>query len=97
MSEVGLVRFDLVLVEWVDSHSGRGWENLDNLKANCDLLYCRSVGWLVAKNRDAVTLVSNLSGESNDNVIVNGNGYMTIPARAVRKVTVLRKGGGRYR
>ena len=42
----------LVLVEWLDSHAGRGWQDLDRLERAAEPLYCRSVGWVIRENKD---------------------------------------------
>lgn len=86
------VKRDLLLVEWVDSHSDRGWRSLDELEAYAHPLHCRSVGWLVARKNGTLVLAGGLSGERNGNIIVCGNSYMAIPLRCIVKTTVLRKG-----
>jgi len=56
-------KMKLFLIEWVDSHSGRGWQNLDTIEEVCELLHCRSVGWLVKETKNCMTIVSSISGE----------------------------------
>lgn len=82
----------LVLVEWTDSHSGRGWQTVDELKRAAEPLYCRSVGWLVLERKDCRVIVPHIAGEKNGNVILQGRGDLTIPTKATVKVTVLRNG-----
>ena len=62
----------LVLIEWVDSHSGRGWQSLDELKDKAEPLYCRSVGWLVKETRDCKVIVPHISGEKNGDIVLQG-------------------------
>jgi hypothetical protein len=81
----------LVLVEWVDSYSMHGWKPLDNLIKECEPLLCRSVGWLASKKNGHVLIVPHLSGEQNEGITVYGTGDITIPAKAIRKMTVLRE------
>ncbi len=81
----------LILVEWVDSHSGRGWQDLDNLKKASVPLYCRSVGWLASERNGCVVLVPHLSGEKNDSIALHGCGDLTIPKKAIVRTTILRR------
>ncbi len=82
----------LVLVEWLDSHSGRGWQDIDRIEGAAEPLYCRSVGWLVAENRDCKVLVPHMAGERNGDAMLQGSGDMTIPVKAIVKMKVLRGG-----
>lgn len=82
----------LVLVEWLDSHAGRGWQDEAKLREVARPLYCRSVGWLVAENKDCKVLVPHIAGEKNGDILLQGCGDLTIPAASITKVTVLRKG-----
>lgn len=81
----------LVLVEWVDSHSGRGWQDLERIEDASEPLYCRSVGWLVSEAGDCKVLVPHLAGEKNGRVALQGSGDLTIPNRAIVKMRVLAK------
>ena len=81
----------LVLVEWVDSYSGRGWRKLSELVEDCEPLLCQSVGWLASEKNGHKVIVPHLSGERNDNVAVYGSGEITIPAKAIVKMTILKK------
>ena len=80
----------LVLIEWVDSHSGRGWRTMDEVKEAAEPLLCRSVGWLAVDNEDCKVLVPHIAGERNGEIMLQGSGDMTIPAVAIEKVAVLR-------
>ena len=80
-----------VLIEWVDSHSGRGWRELEDLKSTvAEPLYCRSIGWVVQKNEECVILVPHIAGEKNGDASLLGCGDLVIPAKAIFKETVLR-------
>jgi len=81
----------LVLIEWVDSYSSRGWKPLNDLIDECEPLLCRSVGWLASEKNGSKLLVPHLSGENSNSIITYGSGNITIPAKAIRKTTVLRK------
>lgn len=81
----------LVLVEWVDAHSGRGWQTMEELKNAAEPLYCRSVGWIVLENADCMVVVPHVSGERNGTTALTGCGDLTIPNKSIVKLTVLRK------
>ena len=73
---------ELVLVEWLDSRRGEGWVRLDELDST--VTRCRSVGWIVARDRDSVTLAGHL-GENPDQCC----GDLTIPKKAMLRMTPL--------
>lgn len=81
----------LVLVEWLDSHSGRGWQTTEQLQQSAIPLYCRSVGWLVAEREDCKIIVPHIAGEKNGDMMLQGCGDLTIPTACIERVTVLRK------
>jgi len=82
----------LVLIEWLDSHSGRGWQDVERLERAAEPLHCRSVGWLLVDGKNCKVIVPHISGEKNGNTILQGCGDLTIPTAAITKLTVLRKG-----
>jgi hypothetical protein len=73
---------DLVLVEWLDSRRGEGWVRLDELEST--VTKCRSVGWIVSKDKGSVTLAGHL-GEGPDQCC----GDITIPRCAIKGITPL--------
>jgi hypothetical protein len=81
----------LVLVEWLDSHAGRGWQDIESVERAAVPLYCRSVGWLVRETKDCKVLVPHISGEKNGTTVLQGCGDLTIPTAAIEKITVLRR------
>lgn len=81
----------LVLIEWLDAHSGRGWQTMERLKNAAEPLYCRSVGWLVSDRNGCKVIVPHVSGEKNGTVSLTGCGDLTIPNKSIVKLTVLRK------
>ena len=83
---------DLVLVEWIDSHSGEGWQSKEELERVAEPLYCRSVGWLMADRKNCKVIVPHLAGEKNGNIVLQGCGDITIPTVAIVRITVLKKG-----
>jgi len=83
----------LVLVEWIDSHSGNGWQPLDQIEKAAEPVYCRTVGWLISEQNGTKVLVSSISGERNENIRLFGKGDIAIPAKAILKMSVLRAAG----
>lgn len=84
-------RNSLVLVEWLDSHAGRGWQDFDRLNQPTAPLYCRSVGWLVSESKDCKTIVPHIAGEKDGDRMMQGCGDLVIPTKAIVKMTVLQK------
>jgi hypothetical protein len=80
----------LVLVEWLDSHAGDGWQSIGDIAEACQPLHCRSVGWLVSESNDCKTLVPHLAGDKSGKVLSQGSGDLTIPNRSILRVRVLR-------
>lgn len=75
----------LVLIDWVDScGDGTRWRELDEIKKDRPVRI-RSVGWLLVETKESKTIVPHL-GDSD-----HGQGEMTIPSEAIKKITVLRK------
>lgn len=81
----------LVLVECLDAHAGRGCQAKDQLEEAAEPLYCRSVGWLFADSKKCKVIVPHIAGEQNKTIILQGCGDLTIPTKAVVKMTVLRE------
>ena len=81
----------LVLVEWVDSHTGRGWHPMDELQQAAEPLYCQSVGWLAVENKTCKVIVPHVGGEQHGDTMQQGCGDLTIPVVAITKITVLLK------
>ena len=82
----------LVLIEWLDSHSGRGWQAIAQLQEVAEPLYCQSVGWLAVDNKDCKVIVPHIGGEKNGDVMLQGCGDLAIPTVAIIKITVLKVG-----
>jgi len=79
----------LVLIDWVDSHAGRGWQDMARIERAAEPLRCRSVGWLVSTAGDCKVIVPHLAGEGNGEVVLQGAGDLTIPNRCIVKMRVL--------
>ena len=80
----------LVLVEWLDSHAGHGWQTLDQLERASEPLYCRSVGWLIVETRQCTVIAPHIAGEKNGDIMLQCCGDLTIPTKAIVKLSVLR-------
>jgi hypothetical protein len=87
-----MIEQKLVLIEWMDSHSGRGWQTLDEIQGKAEPLYCRSVGWLVKEAKQCKVIAPHIAGERNGDIILLGNGDMVIPTKAILKITPLEVG-----
>lgn len=79
----------LVIVDWVDSHAGRGWQDIPKIEASAQPLFCRSVGWILSKTKDVIVIVPHLSSDSIGGQTLQGAGDMIIPMKAVLKITNL--------
>ncbi len=80
----------LVMIEWVDSHSGRGWQSLGELEEAAEPLYCMSVGWLIKETEQCKVIVPHISGEENGDIILQGCGDITIPKKAIVKESLIK-------
>lgn len=81
---------DMVLIEWLDSHSGRGWQDLDQLEEKAIPLYCRSVGWLVKETKHVKVIVPHIAGEKNGDIMIQVCGDLVIPTKAIVKMKLLK-------
>lgn len=79
----------LVLIEWIDSHAGRGWQDIDELAGACQPLYCRSVGWLVSEENGCKMVVPHLSGDKDGTTLSQGSGELTIPEQSILRMQVI--------
>ena len=75
----------LVVVDWVDSFSGRGWQDMDALAGRREALVCRSSGWVVFENSDIITLASTVSNQ--EPYTPTATGDITIPKGCIRRIT----------
>jgi hypothetical protein len=79
--------FPLVLVEWSDSHVSNAWESLAGFKDECE--GCQSVGYLVHDGAAAKVIAPHVAAPGG---LPHGNGLITIPAGAVRRIVPLVEG-----
>lgn len=81
----------LVLVEWVDSQTVAGWNDLDDLKeraGDAGRLRCRTAGFLIAGDREQVTVAASVQRSQACDAI-------TIPRRAILSVRRLKAEKGK--
>lgn len=83
------MRRRLVLVEWLDSHAGRGWQPLSQIQAASEPLFCRSVGWLVSETKTCKVIVPHVGGERKGDWMMQGCGDLVIPAKAIVRMAEL--------
>ncbi len=69
---------DLLLIEWDDAITSHGWENREEVLR---VASCRSVGWLLYKDKKQVLLAST-SSSSVDTV----NNHIAIPLGGIKKI-----------
>jgi hypothetical protein len=80
----------LELVEWLDTHASRRWQDLDEVREAAVPLKCRSVGWVFVENEQVIVLVPHFAGVGQD-ILVQASGDLTIPKAVITKRRVLRR------
>ena len=78
-------KIQLVEVEWIDSAFHRGWSSTDTKQREMAISVCRSVGYLVSRDKKVVNLVMH----SADKHTSLGDG-LSIPTVAVKRVRQLK-------
>jgi hypothetical protein len=82
----------LVLIEWVDAHSGRSMSWTDYEQMTSDhalLLHCVSVGWLLHDGEDCKVIVPHHYAMPGGEPVDRGCGQMSIPTVAVQRMVEL--------
>lgn len=84
----------LVLIEWIDAHGPKvkSWRSLEDIRHDNRRLLIRSVGWLVASDKETLTILPHIYSEESG-AEIHGQGELVIPRRSIRKEVVLRKNG----
>lgn len=75
----------LVLIEWQDSHVDSSWCQVGHGIEDGELV-CRSVGWLLLDGENAKVVAPHIN-QPEDSAPLQGCGVMTIPSRAVLRIT----------
>ena len=75
----------LVIVDWIDSCSSRGWVEKEALQTSIPLP-CRSVGWVIKEDKECIVLIAHLSDVTDDGNFGQGNGDITIPRAVIKQV-----------
>lgn len=78
----------MIYVEWVDSCQSHNWQAVEELKSQRSL-HCFSVGWIVAENKDSITLAANISEKNHPTAFYQCCGVMTIPQKAIVQKKVM--------
>jgi len=82
----------LFLIEWEDASTRSGWQWLEDIKEDTNLLMIRSVGWVVYEDKNQLILGSHISGERNKTIQLGISDCMSIPKSSIIKMIRL-KGG----
>ncbi|MCW5748884.1 MAG: hypothetical protein KIT36_22030 [Alphaproteobacteria bacterium] len=79
----------LALIEWIDAAGlpdrFAGWSKLDDIRAHCEPVLVRSVGWLIVDAPERVVICPNLSADQ------YGDSPTAIPRAWIRRVVPLRQ------
>ncbi len=76
------------LIEWLDSYGcSPTWEPVENCEPKP--LICRSVGWIVHRDKRCVVIVPHLASD-NGNAKRQGCGDMTIPTASILRTVPLK-------
>jgi hypothetical protein len=75
-------QYSLVYVEWVDSTSPKGWDNLANRPDKFGMA-CVSVGYKTHETRDMIELCPHLSSQRDNGY--QADGVFRIPKCAIKK------------
>jgi hypothetical protein len=84
---------DLVWIKWTDSHSPSEskWRPIDEIKNENEKMILISVGYLVAENKDVLTVVPHIHSEEMKNIVDNGKGDMVIPKVSIIERKILKE------
>ena len=81
-SSIGMTK---VYIEWTDAYTRDGWDSSERVVEGCDsLMLCKSIGWLVSKNKKRVIISHTFNTDSL-------MGCLHIPMACVKKIKVIDK------
>lgn len=81
------VPYRMVLVEWEDSARPiPSWEWVDNYQVP-DVIFCISVGFLIADEKSAIALAPNLGDVGRERI--QASGILRVPRSAIRRLVDL--------
>ncbi|MFQ5606322.1 MAG: hypothetical protein ACE5GA_00120 [Candidatus Zixiibacteriota bacterium] len=76
--------YQLVEIEWMDSHHINGWSRAAEAERDCSNLgICRSIAWLIGESKDMITLSAHIAF-TDEGEVGAVNSPMTIPKVAIR-------------
>lgn len=79
----------LVVVDWIDSCSSRGWVDKESLQMSVPLP-CSSVGWLLKEDKECIVIIPHISDTTEDGDFRQGSGDITIPKVAIKRIVEIR-------
>ena len=75
----------LVYVEWTDAHSSDRWSTIeDALGTMTDMMHCKTVGWLLCKDKDFVLVANTMAWEGEP--VPTACGTMHIPKGGITEI-----------
>lgn len=77
-------------MEWIDAAGGGGWKPLDDVLEEAVVDPCRSVGYLLRDDDDAIVLAQSRTERERDPQMFND--WLVIPRENVERVTELGSG-----
>jgi hypothetical protein len=80
--EKDIRRSSIVQVDWTDAAGSHGWKDISD---DCGLVKCTSVGFLLHRKRDHLTLATGLSNEH------SSNAQEAIPLKWIQRIKVLQR------
>jgi len=83
---IGHIPFPLVLVRWMDATADADWLDLDDIKADMDLMVV-TIGWLVNENSIFISIASTLSTVENGKPLFTN--IMYLPRCCIEKTVIL--------
>lgn len=83
-------KYRLVMVDWIDSHAGPGWQGLQQLTQAAYAMPCRSVGWLIKSTKESALIVPHVSGDIDAGDVRTGRGDLSIPHCSIKRMRTLK-------
>jgi hypothetical protein len=85
------VTLPLVEVEWWDAAGGGGWKPLEEIRREAQVDPCRSVGYVVRDDEDALVICQSVTERDVEGAEQFANDWVAIPRESVERVTRLRE------
>jgi hypothetical protein len=88
LPKIDLIKYDFVMVYWVDIEADSNWRGVNDLIAD-ELPICISSGWLIKKDNKVTRLASDFNLDSDGKVNEIGNTTI-IPTCVIQKIIKLK-------